>query len=489
MQAFTTEGGGKLNLLHPAAFSRSLPQISRYRSCMNRSAHNSFFASPSHIGNSSPLSQRLMCGVSWSLEFSLVILMTALIAGAEQTEAPRASEIHDHLHEAEAYLKANDAVSAEREFNAVLALDPKNAEAYSNLGVIAFSRGDCETASKNLRKALASDPSLTKTQALLGICQKRLGEPSARTTLEKSFPKLKDKQLRLQTGLALASLYDQQGDPGATAAVMQTLVNLEPDNVEVLFMAQRVYAELADNTLNKLAILAPGSARMQQVIAERLVNEADLKDAIEHYRRALEIDPRLTGVHFELGEAILETGRADADTETQALKEFETAVSVDGDTAKTECEFGDIALLQSNPNEAFAHYQRAFHIDSNEVRAQMGLAKLLLQQNPQQAVKYLRMAVDSDPLNGSAHYELAQVYRRLEMTEASKKEIRLFQEIKAAKDQVEALYRQMNRPAPPSSDQPGNQEHDRTLPNPASPDSAQPDSAKPSPTQFNQERR
>ena len=40
-------------------------------------------------------------------------------------------------------------------------------------------------------------------------------------------------------------------------------------------MAQRLYSELADDTLNKLAVVAPGSARMQQVIAERLVNGGD----------------------------------------------------------------------------------------------------------------------------------------------------------------------------------------------------------------------
>ena len=86
---------------------------------------------------------------------------------------------------------------------------------------------------------------------------------------------------------------------------MRSLVDLDPDNVDVLFMAQRVYSELADDTLNKLAVLAPGSARMQQVIAERLVNGGDLKGAIEHYRKALADRPasarralRIRGSHL-----------------------------------------------------------------------------------------------------------------------------------------------------------------------------------------------
>jgi tetratricopeptide (TPR) repeat protein len=191
---------------------------------------------------------------------------------------------------------------------------------------------------------------------------------------------------------------------------------------------------------------------MQQVIAERLVNDGDLKGAIDHYRKALRIDPQLRGVHFELGEAILESATGNAATETEAEKELALAVRVDGDTAKTECEFGRLALLQGRPDDALAFYQRADRLDPNEVQAQMGLAKLLLPENPQAAIKYLRMAVQSDPLNSAAHYRLAQAYNHLQMTELANQELRLFQEIKKTKDQVETLYHEMNRQPKPETD-------------------------------------
>jgi tetratricopeptide (TPR) repeat protein len=399
----------------------------------------------------------------WSgrpLVLLLTLLMSAVAVMTAQTAGSRAAEVHDHLRKAAEYLQAKDPNSAVKEFGAVLALDPNNAEAYANLGVIAFFQRDYQKASQYFRKALAIDPSLAKPQALLGISQKRLGDPSASALLEKSFQKLKDKQLRLQVGMELATLYDQQGDPGATACVMRSLVDLDPDNVDVLFMAQRVYSELADDTLNKLAVLAPGSARMQQVIAERLVNGGDLQGAIEHYRKALQIDPRLPGVHFELGEAILQSSPVDAGTQAEAQKEFEASIGIDGDTAKTECEFGSMALSQSHLDQAFEHYQRAYQLNPNEVQAQMGLAKLLMmQEKPQEAIKYLRMAVQSDPLNGTAHYQLGTAYRRLQMMDMADKEVLLFQEIKKTKDQVEVLYRQMNKK--PQAEDGAEPDHDR----------------------------
>jgi tetratricopeptide (TPR) repeat protein len=387
---------------------------------------------------------------------TLLTLLTLVAGGLAVTDAPtgasRAASIHDHLHKAAEYLERKDPRSAVKEFEAVLALDPRNAEAYANLGVIAFFQHDYQKASPYLHKALAIDPSLTKTQALLGICQNRLGDPTARALLEKSFPKLKDKPLRLQVGLELAALYDQQGEPGATASIMQSLVNLDPDNVDVLFMAQRVYSELADDTLNKLAVLAPGSARMQQVIAEHLVNHADLKGAIEHYRKALEIDPRLAGVHYELAEAILESSPSDPRAQAEADKEL-VAAGAEGDSAKVHCEFGRIALLRSDFPGALQHYARAYTLDPKDAGAQLGLGQVLMSmEKPQDARKYLEMAIQSDPLNGEARYRLALAYRRLQMPEEAEKEMHLFQEIKKTKDQVRVLYRQMNKDTKPEDD-------------------------------------
>jgi tetratricopeptide (TPR) repeat protein len=200
---------------------------------------------------------------------------------------------------------------------------------------------------------------------------------------------------------------------------------------------------------------------VQQVIAERLVNAGDLKGAIDHYRKALQIDPRLPGVHFELGEAILQSAPGDAATQAEAQKEFEVALNVDGDSARTECQLGSIALSQSQMDEAFAHFERAYQINPNEVQAQMGLAKVMMvQEKPQEAVQYLRKAVESDPLNGAAHYQLGIAYRRLQMADAARKELQLSQEIKKTKDQVEELYRQMNRK--PQADDVPEADHDQS---------------------------
>jgi predicted Zn-dependent protease len=232
---------------------------------------------------------------------------------------------------------------------------------------------------------------------------------------------------------------------------MQTLVALAPDNVDILFFAQRVYSELADNTLNKLAILAPGSARMEQLIAERLINAGDSADAIPHYRKAISQNPKLPGMHFELAEALMQSSN-NPQTLAEAKHEFSEALNVDGDSASIEDALGQIAMKASPAiteeaawNEALAHFKRAYSINPKDADAAMGIARSLkMQDKPQEAIDYLRLAVHEDPLNVEAHYQLAQVCRDLHLADEEQRELRLYHAAKAAKDSAEDLHREMN---------------------------------------------
>jgi tetratricopeptide (TPR) repeat protein len=378
----------------------------------------------------------------------LVVLLLASVPAvtAAQTGASDAAKIQEHFRKAAEYVKANDPNSAAQEFAAVLALDPKNTAALTNRGAIRFLEGNCLSASQDFQSALAVDPSLLRAKAMLGVCENRLGRSSAKAVLESVYPKLTEKNLRTQVGMELAGLYYQQGDIDRTAGMIQSLLDLDPDNVDILYFAQLVYTEMADDTLNKLTILAPGSARMQQVIAEHLVNGGDLNGAIVHYRKCLEMDPHMRGVRYELAEAIMAAAPSDPAAQGEAQKELETAIRTEGDGANVEAELGEIAVTQSDTQGAYAHYQRAFALNPGSAAAQLGLGHvLMLLGKPEEALKYLRMAVETDPLNSEAHYRLGTVYKKLNMADQAAREMKLFEEIKQTKDQVRAIYRQMNK--------------------------------------------
>lgn len=372
------------------------------------------------------------------------IVNTSSMRGQSKTQ--KADVARDYLHRGQAALRANQKETAVQEFQKVLILEPENIEANANLGVIEFFDGDCKDAEPRLKAALGSHPTLSRERAFLAICEKRMGQPKAMADLELLFSQLNDSKLRTMVGFELASLYYQKGDLGHAASVLQILIKLDPDNPDILYFAQLVYSELADNTLNKLALLAPNSARMQEVIAEKLVNSGNLKNAVDHYRNALALDPYLPGAHYELAEALLESSPNDTQAQADALHQLDLSLQVDGENTKTESLLGLIAFSQGKQKSAFNHYQRAIQLNPDDEDAQMGLSKILMEQNqPQQALVYLQKVVGVDPLNAEAHYRLAMAYKALNRKDEEEQQLHVFQEIKKAKDQVKNLYREMNQ--------------------------------------------
>lgn len=385
-------------------------------------------------------SNLLKCG--WIAIITAIALSCS--GSVKGQDASPDGQLSSHLQRGQVALKANQPEEATREFRDALKLDPANAEAHANLGVLSFFHGDCREAETQFRAALKVAPGLIQAKALTAVCEKRLGESSAQQDLRSTFDSLHDVRMKTQVGIELADLFYQQGDLGQTGSVLYTLSSLNPDNVDILFFEQRVYSELANSTLDKLALLAPDSARMQQLIAERLINAGDLNNAIVHFRKALATNPKLPGTHFELAEALMEGSPNDPKAQAEAAAELQLSISIDGDSSKIECELGRIAALQSNMVSAQTHYEHAYQLKPDDAQADLGLADLLRQQNkPEDAAKYLRLAETSDPLNPEVHYKLSQVDKLLHLDDEQKKELQLFLDIRASKGKIQNLYQQM----------------------------------------------
>ena len=93
-------------------------------------------------------------------------------------------------------------------------------------------------------------------------------------------------------------------------------------------------------------------------------------------------------------------------------------------SARTECGLGAIALSQSDARQAPSRTINApTNSIPNEVQAQMGLARLLsMQEKPQEAIKYLRMAVQARSAQWRRPItDWASAYKRLQMDDEAQK--------------------------------------------------------------------
>jgi tetratricopeptide (TPR) repeat protein len=369
------------------------------------------------------------------LNAAIGILLWLMSSPIVVAQGAQSVEIHSHYERAQSDLQANRPGDAALEFQAILRLDPNNAEAHANLGLIAFAGANYEAAARELRAALKIHPSLWNAQAFLGMSEMHLGAADeARQSLEGAFPHLDDKNLRIRVGTMLVQLDYEQGKLDDALNVATVLNKLAPDDPDVLYIVYRTHSALAARALSTLAKVGPNSARLHQVLAESHANDSDFVAAISEYEKALAIDPTLPGVHFELGEAILRN-KVDEDSRARAEQQFTAALVENPDDAHSEYELGEIAFLRSRWQEALQHYSRAAQLQPTLVDAQVALGKVLAQLGqPEEATKHLLEAVRLDPDNASAHYRLAQVYRTLKRDEDARREMETFLALHKAED-------------------------------------------------------
>ena len=376
----------------------------------------------------------------------LTVTISCQVLSGQISGSGQKKDIQEHFLRAEHLLETGQRQAAAQEFLAVLRIDPTNVDAHANLGVIAFVAHDYAGASSQFREALKSQPSLSKARALLGLSEEELGHrEEARTEFEKAFPALKDRKLRLQVGLQLAQIYYQTGDLEKAVPVLTSLQQLDPTNPDVLFASYRTYSQLADQTIDALALVGIHSARMRQVIAENLIQVGDLSGAIAAYRSALKIDPQLPGIHLELGEAYLESESSSALDDAE--REFQTDLGQNPLDAKAECGLGDIYLRRGNLEASLKQYQLAASLEPDSSEAHLGVGTVLLKMNQfERARVELVKAVQLNPDNALAYYKLSTVDLRLGKAKESESDAAAFQKLKSTDEELRDLYSEMRRP-------------------------------------------
>ena len=373
------------------------------------------------------------------------ILLVGLLFCLSQSSPGHEQQIKAHSRKAAEYLHTNQPDLAASEFRAIIALDPNNVDAHGNLGAVLFFGDKYSEAIPQLRAAVKLRPTLWKTEALLGIAEKRTGDiDAARHDLEKAFPNLTEEKIRIETGMELMEIYSGAGDLEKSAAIVSILRKLKPEDDALLYTAYRVYSDLADESLLSLSVVAPNSARMHQAMAHELAKRGDTQEAIENYRAALKIDSQIPGLHFELAEMLSTLSTPEARREAEG--EYKAALEANPRDERSECRLGDIAYRANDLNNASDHYTRALQLQPDDPEASLGLAKVLMSLGQaEKAETLLQRALQLDPTSAMAHFRLSTIYRQTGHPEEAKRELAEYQKYKEMKEKLRDVYHDLHR--------------------------------------------
>jgi Tfp pilus assembly protein PilF len=380
----------------------------------------------------------------------LLALSGSGLASAQSASDSPGQQAQMHERRAQELMGQKQTVLAAKEFAAVLALDPHNFDAQANLGVLLFFQKNYTEAEPLLRNAMTQQPDFAKIRALLGMCESHLGKAElARADLEAAFPQLKEPNARLEAGLELIGIYMTAQQFGKAASLVAILRRDAPTDPRVLYVANRVYTDLAGEAIHKLAVLAPNSGQMYLVMAHELVREGNLDLAIENFRKALVANPHLPGVHFELAEALHSS--PESTLKLQAEQEYRLAVAANNLDAKALCRLGDIISDKGDLDEAATYYKKSLEVLPGNTDAETGLAFVFTQKNQlDAALPLLEHVVADDPTNVLAHYRLSTVYHRLNRSDDARREVAAYKKYKNMKEKLRIVYKDIRLDTPPA---------------------------------------
>ena len=382
----------------------------------------------------------------------LALALFALVAAAQTPT--RDQQIAGHTARANEALRTGKPDVAIRELSALLALDPADLQARTNLGVLLFFQGSYPQSVIELRRAVEAQPGLPPNiVALLGMAERRTGALGpARVHLESAFDQLKEDKLRVQTGMELVELDFSTGALEPAARIVAVLRQLRPTDVNVLYVAHRIYSQLADEAMLGISMLNPQSARMHQVMAQEAVRQGNNAAAIRHYRAAVQNEPNLPGIHFELAEALNDS--ASAEDQAQVEAEYKAALAANPFDEKSECRLAEIALRQADLDNARKRFTRALELQPDDADANFGLAKTLMALGKREEARApLERAARIDPVNATIRFRLGTLYRELGRADDSRRELAEYQRLREMKENLRQVYQDM-RLAPARRERP-----------------------------------
>jgi tetratricopeptide (TPR) repeat protein len=363
----------------------------------------------------------------------------------------------------------------------ILRQDAANPTAHAMLGVLAFEQQDCEAATKHFAQAQAIVQSRPEALWQYGHCLLVLGRIQEAIPVFERLVSVRPEEEAARYNLALA--LHQLGRQGDAAGVLQPLLAIDKPKAEVLNLAAAIfeadhqtpqavetlqrairlypseegnYLDLADICLQHdspgLALEILNSALRQMSPSARLyamrgvvhAQLGQLKEAEADFENALVREPLTSFARAGLSLALQRAGR-----DQEAISKMRHYVKDNPSDVRGLWMLAQL-LMQAGASPGSAEFQealsallRAIERDPAFSEARVLLGRLyLLSGETERAVEQLRRAVEQQPDNRTAIYQLATALRQVGQPEESRA---LLARVRALVQKEAEQERQMRR--------------------------------------------
>jgi len=312
----------------------------------------------------------------------LLIALTAVAVAQTHTTVRHYKERIDdtppEIAQAEDAIQKNDFTAAETLLKKAIEKDPKNYQAWFDLGFVLNRLGRVEDSIHAYRQSVAAKPEVFETNLNLGLMLVRFNSPEA------------ERYLRAATGLKPTD-HVEEGQARAWLALAHLLENAKPEDA---LQAYRKASELTPKD--------PEPHLSAGLLHER---QKEFSDAEAEYKQVLTLDAHSTEAAIGLTNIYMKSARL-SDAEP-LLRQLATDRPDDGGV---HLQLGRVLAAQDKKDDAIAEIQIALKLAPADSDAQRELAELLVQSKKlPDAEKIYRDLITLHPSDAELHGQLGEV--------------------------------------------------------------------------------
>ncbi|MBI3476157.1 MAG: tetratricopeptide repeat protein [Acidobacteria bacterium] len=284
----------------------------------------------------------------------------------------------NEITRAEEAIQKQDFAAAEPLLKKALAQDPKNYQAWFDLGFIYNRLGRTEDSIHAYRQSVAAKPDVFESNLNLGLMLARSNNPAAEPFL-RAAAKLKP------------TAHVEEGQARAWASLGHLLENTNPDE--------------ALDAYQKAAALTPKDPEPHLSAGLLRERRKDFLGAEKDYKEVLALDPKSNDAVIGLTNIYMKSGRmSDAEPLLRQLSASRP------DDAGLHLQLGRVLAAAGRKDEAIPEIQAALKLTPNDAEAQRDLAELQAQSaNPADAEKAYRELLKASPNDGDVHNSLGEI--------------------------------------------------------------------------------
>jgi tetratricopeptide (TPR) repeat protein len=315
----------------------------------------------------------------------------------------------------DALLQAGAVDEAENVFRRLIALAPQEWRGFAGLGDVKLRQGNYAEAASHLERAIQIDPNAKVAHHLLGLAYRGLGRledaqrelsvglNASKYPMPDAWSATAPQHMKsLQDQFEMAAEYGEAGQPEKAVAILETALVYHPDNPSVMNNLAIAYnragqPQKAHSLLLRVTQIDTNNLPAYIALAASCRELGLNAEALAYAERAIQLAPTIAQPHLARASVLLATGR-----DAEALAELGTALAYDPQNAQIEVEMGDVCWRNlDQPIEALKHYRQAVQLDPAFVGAHVRLAEVQIRlrdaPGAQKAMEDLRKLAPTEP--------------------------------------------------------------------------------------------